>query len=109
MEKNRKLVENALNYSSDTMLRCPQRRGKNSCYADAQGFLADRALLRAALAQALSLWPQELVFCVGPFGEPALAGVTGRRVSFSFSRTCQMIAVALAPGTDIGVDVRGMR
>jgi 4'-phosphopantetheinyl transferase len=55
----------------------------------------------------LGLQPHELVFCVGRFGKPTLAGVNSWRVSFSFSRTYQVIALALATGVDIGVDVEG--
>ena len=74
-------------------------------YEDAQRFLAGRALLRIALGAALGVSPRDLAFSTGAFGKPTLAAAGTDRLHFSLSRTSHAIALALAGGLDMGIDI----
>ena len=72
---------------------------------DAQRFLAGRAFLRITLGAVLGVPPRELAFSTGTFGKPSLAATGTDRLRFSLSRTSHAIALALAGGVDVGVDI----
>jgi 4'-phosphopantetheinyl transferase len=65
--------------------------------------LVARALLRLELGQRLGCRPEMIEFNFGPQGKPALAG--GDAWHFNLSHSHDRVALALAPGAPVGVDI----
>lgn len=108
---------------------CPQALGKESCEslagvlepderdraarlrfeADRQAFVVSRAMRRIAIGLALGADAQDLRFGTGAQGQPVLLDARAGALSFSLSRTRDLVAFALCPGGPVGVDVEAVR
>jgi 4'-phosphopantetheinyl transferase len=72
-------------------------------------FIVARGLLRIVLSHYLSCDPNELQFCYGPNGKPALAQGAPEDIRFNLSH-CQNVALyAIARGHDVGIDIENIR
>lgn len=69
---------------------------------DRHAFIAAHGLLRLCLGTWVGRSPQQLAFNSGPYGKPAL--VRGG-AAFNLSHSRRMVAVAIAPHGEVGVDV----
>ncbi len=107
-------------YGADTDLSERERARAARFFRDVdrRQFVAAHALLRAKLALALSLPPDEVRFTRAALGRPELAadqqpqptGPLGPgRWSFSLSHTRGLVGVALAWGCRVGFDVEAQR
>jgi 4'-phosphopantetheinyl transferase len=65
---------------------------------------ASRGLLRALLGHRLGIPPAEIGLSEGPFGKPELADPAAR-LAFNVSNAGGLVAVAISPGTPVGIDV----
>lgn len=74
---------------------------------DRARFMLTRAALRHLLAEETGASPEKLVFTVGPFGKPALAGAETLHFSVSHSGALALIGMSLS--RLIGVDIELMR
>lgn len=77
--------------------------------ADCRAYLVAHALRRVALAGALGVRPQEIVFSTQPKGKTVLAWPERRELFFSLSRTRELVACALTHIAPIGIDVEPLR
>lgn len=71
---------------------------------DRQAYVAAHALLRAELSRHAGLSPQDWRFAATTLGKPYLLDAP-RDLRFSLTHTRGMVAVAIAEGVEIGVDV----
>lgn len=69
-------------------------------------YLAVRGFLRQTLAAYLDVDPRSLVFELGQYGKPALAGHT---LYFNLSHSADTLLIAVANFADIGVDIESSR
>ncbi len=73
-------------------------------------FVARRAALRQVLGRYLNAGPEEIRFDRGAYGKPSLAPPwSDSRIRFSTTHSAGLALVALALGTDLGVDVEQIR
>ena len=76
---------------------------------DRHVYLVARALARTVLGEALGMAPARIEFQQGPYGKPSLGGAAaGAGLRFNLSHTKGMVALALAQGRELGVDVEGV-
>lgn len=66
-----------------------------------------RAATCAVLARYLGVPAAEIRFSTGPYGKPELAGSSSPR--FNLSHSGELLVLAIAHGTDVGVDVEKVR
>jgi len=71
-------------------------------------FIVARAALRQLLGASLGQPPSLVAFTYGPNGKPALADA-GAGLCFNLSHSAELALCALAPGTELGVDVEAHR
>lgn len=77
---------------------------------DRDYFIAARGLLRTILGKYLLMQPDELRFCYGPFGKPALEGKThGKTLCFNASHSHGLALFSCALEREIGVDLEHIR
>jgi phosphopantetheinyl transferase len=74
-----------------------------------QLFLRRRALRRFLLGQFLRTSPRTICFVENIFGKPQLAQFSPARCEFSTSHSENVFAMAIAPESEIGVDVEVLR
>ncbi|MEK7277570.1 MAG: 4'-phosphopantetheinyl transferase superfamily protein [Chloroflexota bacterium] len=74
---------------------------------DRERFIVCRGALRIILGRSLGIEPEAVRFQYGPNGKPGLAHDTSLRFNVSHSREAALIAVAR--GTEIGVDIERIR
>jgi 4'-phosphopantetheinyl transferase len=73
---------------------------------DRRDFAAAHALTRLALSRYGDLAPERWRFQEGPDGKPSLAAGRGTPpLTFNLSHTHGLVACAIAPGVDVGIDV----
>ena len=73
---------------------------------DRDHFIVARGVLRAILGRYLNQAPENLSFCYGSHGKPALAGKTGRdAIHFSVSHSHGVALYAVSRGREVGVDL----
>lgn len=72
---------------------------------DRRRFARTRSVLRCLLGRQLGREPARLVFAPGPHGKPALADQPPEGVRFSVSHSGDLALIALAAGSDVGIDV----
>ena len=74
--------------------------------ADRHVHLVARALVRTTLSRYAEVEPRAWVFRQGTHGRPEIAGPAGAPpLRFSLSHTAGLVALALARGLDVGLDV----
>jgi len=77
---------------------------------DRRRFTVARGVLRSILSQYLGLAPQQLRFCYGPHGKPALVSTSGpARLHFNVSHSHELALYAITYDRHIGVDVEHIR
>lgn len=77
---------------------------------DRQRFAVGRGILRAILASYLNREPSEIEFCYGSRGKPALAaGCAESRLCFNLSHSGGLALVAIALGSEVGIDLEQIR
>jgi 4'-phosphopantetheinyl transferase len=77
---------------------------------DRDRFIIARAILRVILSQYLHVEPDQVRFCYGPYGKPALIGIEGdKAVRFNVSHSHDLALYAVARGREVGLDVEYMR
>jgi 4'-phosphopantetheinyl transferase len=82
------------------------RYEKQSLPQDRRDFVIAHALLRSSLSRYGHAEPHEWAFVTSSHGRPALRPMPGTTpLSFSLSHTRGCVACAIAPVTDIGIDV----
>ena len=74
---------------------------------DRSRWTASRAALRAILAKYAGLTESAIEFSLGEHGKPSLAVPCG--ISFNLSHSADRALVAVAKGSDIGVDIEAVR
>jgi len=86
------------------------RAGKYYFQKDRDCFIASRGLLRTMLGSYLLMQPDELRFCYGPFGKPALEEKTrGKMLCFNVSHSHGLALFSCAFDREIGVDLEYIR
>jgi 4'-phosphopantetheinyl transferase len=82
-------------------------RGQRFVFArDRRDFAAAHALTRRALSRYGDLAPERWRFQEGANGKPSLAAAGGTPpLTFNLSHTHGLVACAIAPGADVGIDV----
>lgn len=76
---------------------------------DRRAFVVSHAMRRIALGLALATDPQELRFAQGANGQPVLLDARAGAISFSLSRSRELVCFALCAGGPIGIDVEAVR
>lgn len=77
--------------------------------ADRQAYVATHALLRHSLSAVIPREPADWRFVIGAFGKPQLADPPpGFDLRFNLSHCRSRVAVALALGVEVGVDVEAL-
>lgn len=76
---------------------------------DAHRFVASRGILRALLGRYLHTAPEQLQFCYGDRGKPALAGNAASGLTFNISHSDDLMLCAIAPYGCVGVDLEYLR
>lgn len=85
------------------------RRHTLAFAADRHDFLVGHALVRNALSLHANVHPAAWRFRTNQFGRPEIAGPSDAAgLRFNLSRTAGLIAVAVATGRDVGVDVENL-
>jgi 4'-phosphopantetheinyl transferase len=85
------------------------RAGRFYFQKDRDHFVIARGLLRTILSKYVSRDPDNLHFCYGPNGKPALTGETGRKFRFNVSHSHGLSLFAVALDRNIGVDLEYIR
>ncbi len=85
------------------------RAGRLRCEEDRRAFVVAHAMRRIALGLALAMDPHDVRFGVGPHGEPVLQDGPQDAPCFSLSRSRGLVAVAIAHGGAVGIDVEAVR
>jgi 4'-phosphopantetheinyl transferase len=88
-----------------------RERAQRFCFAhDREAFVMARGVLRILLGRYLAVAPQELAFCYGPQGKPALMPSThSLDLRFNISHTQGLILYAVAIARDVGIDIERVR
>jgi 4'-phosphopantetheinyl transferase len=77
---------------------------------DRHTFLVARALVRTTLSRYADVRPEVWTFAAGPHGRPEIASPRGLPpLRFNLSHTQGLVAIAVALGMDLGIDVEGKR
>jgi 4'-phosphopantetheinyl transferase len=77
---------------------------------DRDRFIMARAFLRVILSRYLHVEPDQLRFCYGPYGKPALIGIEGdKAVRFNVSHSNDLALYAVARDREVGLDIEYMR
>ena len=90
--------------SEDERSRCDRYR----LAADRRDYAAAHTLLRTSLSRYRNIEPQAWKFVAGTYGKPEHANRTcpsRKSLTFNLSRTRGIVACAIAPGAEIGIDV----
>ena len=77
---------------------------------DRRRFIMAHGILRMILSSYLSVEPNQLQFCYGHNGKPALTNISGQEIiCFNSSRSNRLALYAFARGREIGVDIEDIR
>jgi 4'-phosphopantetheinyl transferase len=77
---------------------------------DRERFVIGRGLLRRLLASCMSMEPRHVELADGPHGKPCMAPGSGRdELQFNVAHSGAWIAIALAAGRAVGVDIEQIR
>ena len=68
-------------------------------------FTIARGMLRGILGRYLGRAPEEVCFCYGPHGKPALAGEDSSWLHFNLSHSSEIVLYAVSRNREVGVDV----
>jgi phosphopantetheinyl transferase len=94
------------------LLSAPEkaRAGEISHTNRRNAYVASRGLLRATLTDASKgIVPADAwVFGTGPYGKPFVAAPEGMAMRFSLSYTATLIAIAVSPRYELGVDIEAV-
>lgn len=86
------------------------RAGQYQFQKDRDHFIVARARLREILGRYLKTAPQELRFCYGPYGKPALvANIDKQTLHFNVSHSHGMALYAITREREIGIDLERVR
>ncbi len=78
--------------------------------ADRTRYIVSQGLIRAALGAYLRLSPESVPIVYGHRGKPALGDIdAGRDLRFNVSHAHDLVLLALAEGSEVGVDVEHIR
>jgi 4'-phosphopantetheinyl transferase len=72
---------------------------------DQQRFIVARGVLRELLGRYLQTQASQIKFRYNTFGKPDLDAEFGNRVKFNLSHSAGLALIAIAPGSDVGVDL----
>ncbi|TFZ03000.1 hypothetical protein EZ313_17415 [Ramlibacter henchirensis] len=86
-----------------------ERAGRLRFEPDRRAFVVSHAMRRIALGLVLAADPHELRFASGAQGQPILLDARAGALSFSLSRSRELVAFALSAGGPVGVDVEAVR
>ena len=77
---------------------------------DSRCFIASRGILRTILGWYLSVKPDQLQFCYGRYGKPALSDTFGKEtIRFNLSKSDGVALFAFTRNREIGVDIECVR
>lgn len=87
-----------------------RKRGQRFIFPrDRRDYAAAHALTRVALSRCADLAPEQWRFQQGTDGKPSLAADGNTpTLTFNLSHTHGLVACAIAPGVDVGIDVEGV-
>jgi len=85
------------------------RAGKFYFQNDQDHYIMARGLLRAILGKYLQMKPDEIQFCYGPFGKPALEDNHRKMLRFNVSHSHGLALYAVTRERKIGVDLEYIR
>jgi 4'-phosphopantetheinyl transferase len=71
-------------------------------------YISARIFLRQTLARKLSVSPREVIFSYGPHGKPDISHPP-TDITFNVSHSEDLVAIALAKGLPVGVDIERLR
>lgn len=94
-----------------TLLPDERRKAARLCFTrDQQRFVAGRGLLRTILGCYTGMAPEQIRFCYGANGKPALVPLQqGDGWQFNVSHSHNVLLIAVGRGRQIGVDVERVR
>src|SRR5437867_6923470 len=76
---------------------------------DRRRFVVARGVLRDLLGRYLQTEPSQIRFVYNAFGKPDLSPEFGSRLKFNLSHAAGLALIAIATGSDVGVDVEYIR
>lgn len=77
---------------------------------DRDHFIVARGILRSILSHYLDLQPNQLEFCYGPHGKPALAAAcSGGNLCFNLSHSDGLALYAVTRDKEVGIDIEHAR
>ena len=76
---------------------------------DSHRFIASRGILRLVLGRYLQTPPEQLQFCYGASGKPALATNTVSGLTFNVSHSDDLMLCAIAHSCCVGIDLEYLR
>lgn len=82
-----------------------QRAERFYAQQDQDAFVAARGLLRLILSRYLGVEPEDLSFCYGSYGKPALTSEREVQLCFNLSHSHGLALYAVAIGQELGVDL----
>jgi 4'-phosphopantetheinyl transferase len=87
-----------------------EKAGRFRFAKDRDRFVVGRGLLRAILGRYLNERPEQLQFCYGPYGKPALVAQLERGgIHFNVSHSQDQVLYAIAPDRRVGIDLEYVR
>jgi 4'-phosphopantetheinyl transferase len=95
----------ALTLSADEQKRADRFRFPR----DAHRFIVGRGILRALLGRYLQISPEQLQFCYGDHGKPALVSDLADGLTFNISHSEELMLCAIARGCHVGIDLEYLR
>lgn len=76
---------------------------------DSHRFIVSRGILRALLGRYLQTPPEQLQFCYGDHGKPALTSDLANGLTFNISHSEELMLCAIARGCHVGIDLEYLR
>ena len=99
------LQQFACTLSSDEQQRAERFRFPH----DSHRFIASRGILRALLGRYLQIPPEQLQFCYGTSGKPALSNDRANGLTFNISHSEDLMLCAIARCGCVGIDLEYLR
>ena len=76
---------------------------------DRRRFIVAHGVLRGLLGRYLETQPSEIAYVYNAFGKPDLGGGGGSRLKFNLSHSGDLALIAIAPGSNVGVDLESIQ
>jgi 4'-phosphopantetheinyl transferase len=105
-----RIVDPALLAGLDELLNAAERAQQQRFYFadDRLRYLVTRAMVRTVLSRYASVAPADWTFTQNDYGRPLIGGGAAPGLCFNISHTRGLIALAVARGREVGVDVENV-